>query len=94
MPSLLREYPFSLLQEGVTANEDASVQLTPVLWADPQAPHWSQEGYRLFDEQGQPTSYLEGVVSRLMGLKQLVDDTGPGETGGAANSKTNVRSVA
>ena len=30
----------------------------------------------------------------LLGLKQLVDDTGPGETGGAANSKTNVRSVA
>lgn len=75
VPGLLREYPFSLLQDGVTVHDDASLQLAPVLWADPKAPHWSQDGYRLFDEQGQPTSYLEGVVSRLMGLKQHVDRT-------------------
>jgi hypothetical protein len=76
MPSLWRDYPFTLVEStlGITSEGEATTH--PVLWADPQAPHWTpDQGYRLFDLKGQPTPYLTKVMQRLQAQQKAIART-------------------
>lgn len=65
-PLLWQAYPFSLVPSVVGADAEGSPSFQNVLWAEPDAPHWSQtHGDRLFTPSGDPAPFLKAVLERL-----------------------------
>lgn len=65
-PLLWQAYPFSLVRSVVGADAKGVPTCQNVLWAEPDAPHWSQtHGDRLFTLSGHPAPFLEAVLERL-----------------------------
>ncbi|MDP3536555.1 MAG: SapC family protein, partial [Halomonas sp.] len=59
---------------GLDAND--SGQLGTVLQGDPNAPHWwDQTGYRLFDDDGQASQFLQKTLAGLRAVQQEVIKT-------------------
>lgn len=78
MPRLLQDYPFSLAPQVVCVDEAGAPIYQDALWADPNAPHWQaspQNGYRLFDDHGQPSEALQQVLKRLRALQPSIART-------------------
>lgn len=75
-PSLWRDYPFTLIEHTLGMTPEGEATTHSVLWADPQAPHWSpDQGFRLFDLAGQPTPYLTKVMQRLQAQQKAAERT-------------------
>lgn len=65
-PLLWQAYPFSLQSSVVGTDAEGMPTLQNVLWAEPDAPHWSQtHGDRLFTPMGEPAPFLQSVLERL-----------------------------
>lgn len=59
-------------------NDTGETVFQDALWADPDASHWRispQDGYRLFDDEGQPSAALTDVLARLRALQPKVART-------------------
>lgn len=75
-PRLWQHYPFSLTVHVVGLDAEDSGQLGSVLQGDPQAPHWlDHTGYRLFDEYGQASAFLNKTLAGLRAVRQEVMQT-------------------
>lgn len=75
-PRLWQHYPFSLTAHAVGLDANDSGQLGTVLQGDPNAPHWwDQTGYRLFDDDGQASQFLQKTLAGLRAVQQEVIKT-------------------
>lgn len=75
-PRLWQDYPFQLVAQSLAVDADGQPVSVDALWADPKASCWSQtEGYYLFDNQGEPSSYLRDVMKRLREVQEAVEYT-------------------
>lgn len=78
MPQLMRDYPFQLVPQALCLNDAGETVFQDALWAAPDAPHWQtnpQNGYRLFDDEGQPSAALTDVLARLRALQPEIART-------------------
>lgn len=63
-PRLWQHYPFTLTEHIVGLDADDSGKLGTVLQGDPNAPHWlDRTGYRLFDDHGQASDFLNKTLT-------------------------------
>jgi hypothetical protein len=75
-PRLWQYYPFTLTAHVVGLDANDSGQLGTVLQGDPRAPHWHDHiGYRLFDDDGQASQFLQRTLTGLRGVQQEVMKT-------------------
>lgn len=72
-PTLWQDYPFTLMPQSLAVDDNGDPMTADALWADFQAPVWSEvEGKRLFDDQGAPSAYLQDVMRRLRTNQQAI----------------------
>jgi hypothetical protein len=75
-PTLWRDYPFQLVPQSLAVDGDGKPVTMDALWADPNASCWSMiHGVRLFDDQGEPSRYLQAVMQRLRQAQQEIERT-------------------
>ncbi|WP_373190454.1 SapC family protein [Halomonas sp.] len=75
-PQLWQDYPFQLVAQSLAVDADGQPVSVDALWADPKASCWSQtEGYYLFDNEGEPSSYLRDVMKRLREVQEAIEYT-------------------
>lgn len=75
-PSTWQHYPFSLIEQGNLLDAEGGLQRHLSLQVDERAPHLRQDdGYPLFDAQGQPSVFLRGVIHGLRQHRQQIEQT-------------------
>nr|WP_295714869.1 SapC family protein [uncultured Halomonas sp.] len=75
-PRLWQYYPFTLTAHVVGLDANDSGKLGTVLQGDPCAPHWHDHiGYRLFDDDGQASQFLQKTLTGLRAVQQEVMKT-------------------
>lgn len=77
IPQLWQDYPFSLIPGSLGVDANGEPTTHDMLWMDPLAsqPTHPMDGYCLFDQNGQPSEALQGVMARLRKLKEEIDKT-------------------
>lgn len=76
-PRLWENYPFSLIPESLGVDDNGEPTTHDMLWMDPLAPQPTHplDGYRLFDQDSQPSEALRGVMQRLRRVQGEVVQT-------------------
>jgi len=75
-PILWQDYPFQLVPQSFAVDADGKPVTVDALWADPNASCWSMiNGVRLFNDQGEPSQYLLGIMQRLRKAQQASEHT-------------------
>ncbi|MET4163873.1 hypothetical protein ABIE61_003739 [Marinobacterium sp. MBR-111] len=75
-PNQLQAYPFHLIQQPVIADDGSTVEIRESLAIDEHCPHLQlRAGYRLFDDDGQLTSFTRSIIDRLHALAQAQSRT-------------------